>query len=181
MNIKEGRPWLIIGGARSGKSALGERLAVASGLSLHYVATALPGDEEMAARIAAHRARRGAGWTTHGAATGICGTLDNHGGAGTVMVIDCLTLWLSNLMEAGCDLETETGMLVEALGRAQGVVILISGEVGGGIVPGNALGRAFRDAHGLLNQRIALAADTVVLVTAGLPQVLKSNGRPVHG
>lgn len=181
MDIKDGRTLLIIGGARSGKSAFGERLALASALELHYVATAVAGDEEMAARIATHQARRGADWTTHEVGTDICGVLDSHGGAGTVMVIDCLTLWLSGLLEAKRDIETEAEALIEALGRAQGAVVLITGEVGGGIVPGNALARAFRDAQGHLNQRIAAAADDVVLVAAGLPMVLKSNGRPVHG
>jgi len=181
MDIKEGQALLILGGARSGKSAFGERIAKASALELHYVATAAAGDGEMATRIAAHRASRGSAWTTHEVRTGICEILDGHGGAGSVMMIDCLTLWLSNLTEGRYDIGAQTETLVKALGRAQGAVILISNEVGGGIVPGTAMGRAFRDAQGVLNQRIAAAADTVVSVTAGLPQVLKSNGRPTYG
>ncbi len=181
MGIGNGRTLLIIGGARSGKSAYGEKIAMASSLDLHYVATASAGDVEMTERIAAHKARRGPGWTTHEVRSGVVGALDRYGGAGTVVLIDCLTLWLANLMEASGDIGTETGTLSQALGRARGAVIVISNEVGGGIVPQTAMGRVFRDAHGRLNQTIAEAADDVVLVTAGLPQVLKSNGRPTHG
>ncbi len=181
MDIDNGKTLLILGGARSGKSAFGEAIARASSLDLHYVATATAGDEEMSARISAHRKARGKAWITHEVEIDICRILTDHGGKGSVLMIDCLTLWLSNLMEANHDVGAQTQALVKTLGRARGAVIVISNEVGAGIVPGTAMGRAFRDAQGVLNQCIAGAADNVVLVTAGLPMALKSDGRPNHG
>lgn len=181
MKITNGQTLLLLGGARSGKSALGEEIALSSGLDLHYIATAFAGDTEMSARIAAHQERRGDGWTTHEVGLDIAGTLGTVSKAGSVILIDCLTLWLSNLMEAKSDLETATRELCEALARSAGGVILISNEVGNGIVPANKLARDFRDEQGRLNQRVAKAVDSAALVVAGLPMILKSQGVPANG
>ncbi len=161
---------LVTGGARSGKSRLAERLVRASGLPLTYIATAEAWDDEMRARIAAHRQDRGAGWTTIEAPRDVAGALAGAGGA---VLIDCATLWLTNTMLAGAELEAEIAALLAALTQAAGPVVAVSNEVGWGIVPENALARAFRDEQGRLNQRLAAEADLVVGVMAGLPLVLK--------
>jgi len=161
---------LVTGGARSGKSRLAERLLRAAGLPLTYIATAEAWDDEMRARIAAHRQDRGAGWTTIEAPRDVAAALDGAGGA---VLIDCATLWLSNTMLAEADLETGVTQLLAALIRQPGPVVVVSNEVGWGIVPDNALARAFRDEQGRLNQRLAAKADLVVGVMAGLPLVLK--------
>ncbi len=163
---------LVTGGARSGKSAEAERRACAWPGEPVYIATAEAGDGEMAARIARHRARRGAGWRTEEAPLALAEMLKATDGAGPRLV-DCLTLWLSNLMLAGHDWEAEASDLEACLRAQASPVVLVTNEVGGGIVPENALARAFRDAAGLLNQRIAGVADEVVLTVAGLPLVLK--------
>jgi adenosylcobinamide kinase/adenosylcobinamide-phosphate guanylyltransferase len=162
---------LVLGGARSGKSRYAERLIAALPPPWAYVATAEAGDREMAERIAAHRARRGAAWQTveapHELVSAVAGV------ASTVPVlIDCLTLWLSNRMLAEADLNTEVDCLERALVRP-GPVVMVANEVGSGIVPDNALARRFRDLHGNLNQRIAARADRVVLMVAGLPLTVK--------
>jgi len=164
---------LVLGGARSGKSAHAEMLIAAAGGAPVYVATAEPGDDEMAERIAAHRARRGEGWRTVEAPVALAETLRTEARAGNAVLVDCLTIWLSNLLFAGRDVEAEVEALMIALGKAGGPVVLVSNEVGLGIVPENALARAFRDHAGRLNQQVAAAADRVVLVTAGLPMTLK--------
>jgi adenosylcobinamide kinase/adenosylcobinamide-phosphate guanylyltransferase len=161
---------LVVGGARSGKSALAERLVRASGLPLSYIATAEAWDDEMAARIARHREDRGAGWTTVEAPRDLAGAL--NGAAGAVLV-DCATLWLTNVMLAGADTGAEVAGLLAALAVHPGPVVVVSNEVGWGIVPENALARAFRDEQGRLNQQVAAAADLVLGVMAGLPMVLK--------
>ena len=161
---------LVTGGARSGKSRLAERLLRAAGLPLTYIATAEAWDDEMRARIAAHRQDRGIGWTTVEAPRDLTGALDGAGGA---VLIDCATLWLSNTLLAEADLEAEVAALLAALIRHPGPVVVVSNEVGWGIVPDNALARAFRDEQGRLNQRLAAKADLVVGVMAGLPLVLK--------
>jgi len=163
---------LVLGGARSGKSRYAESLIAARGARL-YLATAEPGDAEMAARIAAHRARRGTGWTTVEAPLALVDALARHARADRPILVDCLTLWLSNLMLAGRDLEAEGRALVAALAGLAGPVVLVANEVGYGIVPDNALARRFRDAAGQLNQAVAAACQRVVLVAAGLPLVLK--------
>lgn len=164
---------LVLGGARSGKSRYAETRAVETGLARIYVATAEAGDAEMRARIARHRAGRGDGWLTVEAPLDLAGAIDAHAGAERVVLVDCLTLWLSNRMLAGGDVESAVSDAIAAIGRAAGPVILVSNEVGWGIVPDNALARRFRDAAGFANQRFAAAVDEVQLVCAGLPLPLK--------
>lgn len=163
---------LVLGGARSGKSRHAESLIMAGPSPWVYVATAEPLDDEMTARIAAHRARRGTGWRAVEAPRDLAGAL---AGIRNAVLVDCLTLWLSNLMLADADIEAETARLEGALTNAAAPVVLVSNEVGFGIVPDNALARRFRDAQGRLNQRIAARADRVVLMVAGLPLVVKEN------
>jgi len=165
---------LVLGGARSGKSRHAEGLLEAMpGARRVYVATGAAGDAEMAARIAAHRARRGDGWSTVEAPHDLAGTIAREAAPGAAVLVDCLTLWLSNLLLAGADLDAARRALLDALAAARGPVVCVANEVGLGIVPDNALARAFRDAAGRLNQDVAAAADRVVFVAAGLPLVLK--------
>lgn len=170
---------LVLGGARSGKSRYGEARAEASGLVPCYIATAQAGDAEMAERIARHRARRRAGWRTVEEPLKLAEAIGGQARPETVLLVDCLTLWLSNLMLAEADVEAQVERLLAALRDAPGPVIVVSNEVGLGIVPDNALARRFRDVAGLANQRVAEIADEVVLVTAGLPLSLK--GQRVDG
>ena len=165
---------LVLGGARSGKSRHAEALVSARPPPWLYVATGEAGDDEMTARIAAHRARRGADWRTIEAPRDIAAVLAGAPG-GSAMLVDCLTLWLSNLMLADADIDAEIDHLDDALTRAPVPLVLVSNEVGLGIVPDNALARRFRDAQGRLNQRVAARADRVVLMVAGLPLVVKGN------
>ena len=167
------RVTLVLGGARSGKSSFAEEMAISLDREMFYIATAQPGDEEMAARIAEHQARRGAHWQTVEAPLDLPAALSTTAGPGRVALVDCLTLWLSNLMAVERDLSAETQALLATLGRPAGPVILVSNEVGLGIVPMNALARAFRDHQGRLNQQVAALADRVVLMAAGLPLTLK--------
>jgi adenosylcobinamide kinase/adenosylcobinamide-phosphate guanylyltransferase len=164
---------LVIGGARSGKSAFAERLVLGSGLQPVYVATATAFDGEMADRIAAHRADRdGKGWRTLEAPRDLSAALAGAT-AGEAVLVDCATLWLTNALLDGADLTAEAAALEAALAACAAPVVVVSNEVGFGIVPDNALARAFRDAQGRLNQRLAAAAGLAVLVAAGLPVVLK--------
>jgi adenosylcobinamide kinase/adenosylcobinamide-phosphate guanylyltransferase len=164
---------LVLGGRRSGKSRFAESLVLASGLAPIYLATATPGDSEMAARIAAHRSRRGERWRTIEAPVQLAAALAGAAKPGSAVVLDCLTLWLANLMEADLDVTQETTALIAALEAAEGPVVIVSNEVGGGIVPDNALARCYSDEHGILNQRIAAAVGRVVLMVAGLPFLVK--------
>lgn len=164
----------VLGGARSGKSSYAEGLVTAMPQPWVYIATAEARDDEMAARIAAHRARRAAGWQTIEAPHELPEALNAAPQTATVLV-DCLTLWLSNLMHAQFDTKKMTAALEEALGARQGTTVLVANEVGLGIVPNNALARAFRDAQGELNQRIAACANRVVLMVAGLPLTVKGS------
>ena len=164
---------LVLGGARSGKSRFAEELVAESGLEPVYIATAEAGDAEMAERIAQHRARRGKGWRTVEAKLALETALQAEAGEGRAVLVDCLTLWLSNLMHAGADLEERTSSLCEAARRVPGLKIFVSNEVGLGLVPETPLGRKFRDAQGRLNQAVAELADRVVFVAAGLPLDLK--------
>lgn len=162
---------LVLGGARSGKSAHAEALVTARPGPWLYFATAQAFDTEMAARIAEHRARRGTGWQTREVPLALPDALADADGRPAL--VDCLTLWLSNLMLADRDLAAATDRLAAALAGRSGPVVLVSNEVGLGIVPENALARRFRDAAGRLNQCVAALADSVVLTVAGLPMTVK--------
>ena len=164
---------LVLGGARSGKSRHAEALVLGSGLACHYLATGTAGDGEMAARIAAHRARRGPHWTLHEEPLALASTLERVTAPDRAVLVDCLTLWLTNLMVAEQDLDAATAALLDSLRRATGPVVLVSNEVGQGVVPMNAMARAVVDATGALHQRLAASAERVDLVTAGLPMTLK--------
>jgi adenosylcobinamide kinase/adenosylcobinamide-phosphate guanylyltransferase len=163
---------LVLGGARSGKSRHALGLAEAIGPARVLVATAEAGDAEMAERIARHRAERGPGWRVVEAPLELAAALDGIRPA-DVAVVDCLTLWLSNLLLAGRDPEREADALLAALARAPRPVVLVSNEVGLGLVPETPLGRAFRDAQGRLNQRVAAAVDAVDFIAAGIALALK--------
>ena len=163
---------LITGGARSGKSVIAETKALSLGPRAVYIATAEVRDGEMAARIATHQARRGAEWLTHAEAFDLVGALVATDGQGPRLV-DCLTLWLTNLMLDGRDWQSAGRALVAALTAQTDPVVLVTNEVGGGIVPDNVLARDFRDAAGLLNQWVAATADEVILAVAGLSLKVK--------
>ena len=162
---------LVLGGARSGKSAYAESLFAAPGAV--YVATAEAIDDEMGERIARHRARRGDGWITVEASLDLAGELRAQARNRSGVLVDCLTVWLGNVMHAGRDIDREAGSLLESLAAPEAPVVLVANEVGLGVVPDNPMARAFRDHAGRLNQALAGRADRVVLVTAGIPLVLK--------
>lgn len=164
---------LILGGARSGKSGYAQARAEALDGKLVYVATAQALDDEMRARIGRHREDRGARWRTIEAPLDLGGAIEAESRPDTILLVDCLTLWLSNLMLAECDIAAETARLSRILTTTAGPVILVSNEVGLGIVPDNGLARRFRDAAGTLNQSVARVADEAVFVAAGLPLRLK--------
>jgi adenosylcobinamide kinase/adenosylcobinamide-phosphate guanylyltransferase len=163
---------LITGGARSGKSKRAESRARAYPGQPVYVATAEALDAEMEARIATHRARRGTGWIEREVPLDLVEALIATDGDGARLV-DCLTLWLSNLMHAERDWSREVTKLAGTLPHLKSPVVLVTNEVGLGIVPDNALARAYRDAAGIMNQTLAAAADEVEFVVAGLPMKLK--------
>jgi adenosylcobinamide kinase / adenosylcobinamide-phosphate guanylyltransferase len=174
---------LVLGGARSGKSTHAEKLACGtlSGAPAQpavYVATAEPGDVEMATRIMAHRARRGANWTTIEEPLKLGEAVQAAAAQDRPVLVDCLTLWLANLLQAGIDIDEATDELVQALDECRSPVVFVSNEVGLGIVPDTPLGRIFRDAQGRLNMRMAERADRVILVTAGLSLTLKDRPAP---
>ena len=178
---------LILGGARSGKSLFAETRALESGMQVIYVATAQPLDHEMARRIAHHRARRPASWALVEAPLDLAATLHRHAATEVCLLVDCLTLWLSNLLlvgeaarqaEAGeaiscARLAGETQSLIDTLPRLPGRIILVSNEVGWGGVAMAAVSRLFADEQGRLNQRVAAVSERVALVAAGLPLFLK--------
>lgn len=163
---------LVVGGARSGKSAFAEGLVTGTGRPRRYIATAEAWDDEMRARIARHQRDRGKDWTTVEAPLDLCGALAMARPDETVLV-DCATLWLTNHLLADHDLKVETARLIDALATCPAPVVIVTNETGWGIVPENALARRFRDEQGRLNQRLAAVADLVVTVIAGLPMVLK--------
>lgn len=165
---------LVLGGARSGKSRHAERLALDSGLERVYLATGAAGDSEMEQRIASHQAERGTGWITVEEQIDLAATLSREAGGGRVILVDCLTLWLSNVMLAGGDVAGSSEALCQCLAALPCPVVLVSNEVGMGLVPETPLGRRFRDAQGRLNQAVAAAVPSVVFVAAGLPLVLKA-------
>ena len=162
---------MVIGGAASGKSVLAEGLVTGTGLRRVYLATAQAWDDEMRDRIAVHRDRR-EGWATVEAPRDVAGALAGVP-AGSVVLLDCATLWLTNVLLEGADVAVEEGALLAALAACAAPVVVVTNEVGLSIVPDNALARAFRDAQGRLNQRLAAQAGLVVAVWAGLPLVLK--------
>jgi adenosylcobinamide kinase/adenosylcobinamide-phosphate guanylyltransferase len=164
---------LVLGGARSGKSRHAEGLFADWPGTRVYLATAEPGDAEMQERIRHHRIRRGEAWTTVEEPLELAAALEREAHADRAVLVDCLTLWLSNLLLAERDIEAEAAALFETLGGCAGPIVMVSNEVGQGIVPENALARRFRDEAGRLHQGIAAVADSVVFVTAGLVQVLK--------
>ena len=168
---------LVLGGARSGKSRFAQEQAEGSGLDLVFVATAQAGDREMEERIARHAEARDARWRLLEAPFDLAGALGEAAG-GRLLLVDCLTLWLSNIFLRGDDVDRATASLAAAVAALRGPAILVSNEVGSGIVPDNALARRFRDAQGRLNQAVAAACGGVVLVVAGLPLVLKPQVPP---
>jgi adenosylcobinamide kinase/adenosylcobinamide-phosphate guanylyltransferase len=164
---------LVLGGARSGKSSFAEQLVEASGLERVYLATATAEDDEMRSRIAHQRERRGNGWMTVEEPLALVDALTREATRGRAVLVDCLTLWLSNLMFSGRDPDVEARRLTRFLGVARYPIIFVSNEVGLGLVPETPLGRSFRDAQGRLNQIIAAAVPDVVFIAAGLPLWLK--------
>jgi adenosylcobinamide kinase/adenosylcobinamide-phosphate guanylyltransferase len=176
---------LILGGARSGKSRLAEQKAAASGMPVHVLVTAEAMDAEMCARIARHQADRPAGWITHEVPRSLGAVLPRVAREGRCVIVDCLTVWLANLMqgaehlppgiggEALPLLQDERGALLQALPTLPGHIILVANEVGLGLVPDTPLGRMFRDEAGRLNQMVAAMAEEVTFVAAGLPLLMK--------
>lgn len=164
---------LVLGGARSGKSRYAQHRAETSGKSPVLIATAAGHDSEMRERIARHKAERGAHWRVLEEEIDVAGALKRETAEDRIVLVDCLTLWLSNLLMYEKDVELAGETLARGLGALAGPVILVSNEVGLGIVPENALARHFRDAQGWLNQRLAASCETVVFIAAGLPLQLK--------
>lgn len=171
---------LVLGGAASGKTAWAERLVLGSGLAPVYLATAQAWDAEMQAKIARHRDIRGTGWTTIEAPLDVVSPLE-QADADHAILLDCATLWLSNHLLADHDPDAEAAALLRALSLCKAPVVVVSNEVGAGIVPDNALARRFRQAQGELNQRLAEQADLAVAVMAGLPLVLKGHMPGMQG
>ncbi|MEN6585410.1 MAG: bifunctional adenosylcobinamide kinase/adenosylcobinamide-phosphate guanylyltransferase [Sulfuricella sp.] len=168
---------LILGGARSGKSALAERLARESWLAVTYIATATAGDGEMSARIAHHQARRPAEWRLVEEPLRLAEVMKTHAAPDSCLIVDCLTLWLNNLLAAEDEnlLRRESEALLHTLPDLPGRILLVSNEVGMGIVPLGELSRRFCDEAGRLHQDLARICDRVVFVAAGLPLVLKGS------
>jgi adenosylcobinamide kinase/adenosylcobinamide-phosphate guanylyltransferase len=165
---------LILGGARSGKSAFAQQRATASGLHVTYLATAQVGDMEMAERIARHRAERPSDWGLVEEPLALASALRTHATPERCLLVDCLTLWLNNLLAAGDErLSDEISTLLETLPALPGQILLVSNEVGQGIVPANPLARRFRDEAGRLHQGIAAGCDRATFIIAGLPLTLK--------
>lgn len=164
----------VLGGARSGKSRYAQQRAESLDGRHVFIATAEAWDDEMRDRIARHRADRDGRWTTINAPRDVPAAIDAQSGSGAVVLVDCLTLWLSNLVLADADFEAATRDLCKAIADFEGHLILVSNEVGFGIVPDNALARRFRDGAGRVNQAVAARAGEVVLVVAGLPLTIKA-------
>ncbi|GGD81576.1 bifunctional adenosylcobinamide kinase/adenosylcobinamide-phosphate guanylyltransferase [Croceicoccus mobilis] len=163
---------LVLGGARSGKSRFAENWVAAQGTCFAYIATAQALDEEMAQRIERHRADRGDAWQTLEAPMDLAGSIADAGGNSDAILVDCLTLWLSNWILA--EKHPPVSELVEAVIVCPRPIALVANEVGLGIVPDNALARRFRDEAGRLNQAVAAAVEQVVLMVAGLPVEVKN-------
>ncbi len=168
-----GKSVLVLGGARSGKSSYAEKMAQSSGLQPLYLATGRAFDGEMENRIAIHRDRRGSDWQTVEEPLDLVSALTLHVAVDRFVLVDCLTLWLTNLMMAERDVAAETAGLVAMLPNLAGPVVFVSNEVGFGIVPENRMAREFRDHAGFLHQAVAAVADEVYLIAAGLPLKMK--------
>lgn len=168
-----GKLTLVLGGARSGKSTFAEQKVEASGLQPFYVATGRAYDDEMHERIAVHRSRRGDAWQTLEEPLDLIGALEKACRPERVVLVDCLTLWLTNLMMDERDIIAETDRLAAALRLVQGSVVFVSNEVGLGIAPDNRMAREFRDHAGFLHQAVAAIADEVYFIAAGLPLKMK--------
>lgn len=164
---------LVLGGARSGKSQFAEERVMTSGRSLLYVATGRSLDDEMETRVRAHRARRGAEWSTVEEPIELVAALRSHAAADRALLIDCLTLWVTNLMLEDRNVRAASDELAACLDDLPGILVFVSNEVGLGIVPDNAMAREFRDHAGHLHQQIAARADSVFFIAAGLPLKLK--------
>lgn len=171
--MRAGHSLLVLGGARSGKSAYAQARCESVPGSLAYIATAQPFDAEMAARIARHKRERGARWHMLEAPMDLSAAIAQAAGEADALLVDCLTLWLSNLLLADADLMAARAALVDSVASCPVPLVLVANEVGLGIVPDNALARRFRDEAGWLNQAIAAACGEVVFVAAGLPLTLK--------
>ena len=171
---------LVLGGVRSGKSRYAEQIAGRDSVSVVLIVTATAGDEEMAARIAAHRARRPAHWQVIEEPIELGRAIHRATSSGTVVIVDCLTLWLSNLLalENRNVIDAQRAALRSAVAESTGTLVLVSNEVGSGIVPASELGRRFRDEAGMLHQELAQQCDQVVWMVAGLPVMVKAPGRP---
>ena len=167
------RAVFVLGGARSGKSRFAESLITATGLERHYVATGQAWDDEMRERIALHRSDRGDLWTTHEEPLDLVTRLADIDEDGRAILIDCLTLWVTNLMMAERDMASAFTSLTEFLPTAKSRIVLVSNEVGLGIVPENRMAREFRDHAGRLHQMIAAASAEVYFIAAGLPLKMK--------
>ena len=164
---------LVLGGPRSGKSAFAERLVAETGLSRHYIATGRAFDDEMRERIARHREDRGGGWQTHEEPLALAARIADVARADRAVLVDCLTLWVTNLMLEKRDIAAECSGLLEALRQAPGRIVLVSNEVGLGIVPENRMAREFRDHAGRLHQKVAALVPEVYFIAAGLPLKMK--------
>ena len=167
------RTILVLGGARSGKSRHAQALAERMAAERIFIATGQAFDDEMRERIARHRADRDASWRTIEAPIALPQAIRDHGDKSAVLLVDCLTLWLSNLLLAEADLDAASDDLVSAIGERSAAMLFVANEVGFGIVPDNALARRFRDAAGRLNQRLAAECDVTDLVVAGIPLRLR--------
>ena len=172
------RAVLVIGGARSGKSRYALALAEATAPERLYLATAEAGDAEMAERIARHRRERGQGWRTREAPLELAAALRSEAREGRVVLVDCVTMWLSNVLLADLDPAEKIADLIETIAALGGPAVFVSNEVGAGVVPATELGRAFRDWQGRANQELASGCDAVAWVAAGLPVLLKPAPRP---
>lgn len=178
MNVSASNPdvTLVLGGARAGKSEFAEELARAWEQRV-YLATAVATDDEMARRIAAHRRRRGARWRTVEEPVELAAAVRRESAPASGLLVDCLTVWLGNLMHHGLDVDAYCRALIEALATARGPMVLVANEVGLGIVPNNAMTRAFRDHAGRLNQAVARVASRVFFMAAGIPMTLKGSAQ----
>ncbi|NTJ07411.1 bifunctional adenosylcobinamide kinase/adenosylcobinamide-phosphate guanylyltransferase [Rhizobium lusitanum] len=173
MPSSQSRAVFVLGGARSGKSRFAESLISDTGLDRHYVATGRAWDDEMRERIAQHRNERGDLWTTHEEPLDLTARLAAIDGDGRAVLVDCLTLWVTNLMMAERNIAAEFAVLTEFLPKAKARLVLVSNEVGLGIVPENRMAREFRDHAGRLHQMIAATSAEVYFIAAGLPLKMK--------